>query len=343
MTIFSKTAIIIIAIFSFLSAPLYGQDHFEADPNARDILILTDWFEGEFDNEEQLWYQNDPRSSTREDQRTTRVHSINKRVHLPEFGKHVFYAEEYSDNDPTKIIRQRFVIFSSDVERKEIRMQQGFFKDPIKVLGAHEDVSKLEGITSDDLFFLNECDVYWNRKAGQFEGKMDDKACVFGDGEDRRYSVHNLTLSENKFWRVDETYRVSDNSLFSEAPVPGRPIKMRRSKIYMCNALFRSLDMMQQVATEPQKIHSQGGMIHITRPSDGKEFSIRIREKEYPYYDTRPDFLFLSVLKKGENRSLVYAVGDANSRNLAVYLPGEFTMNCVLDGYEFRETFESLR
>lgn len=342
MTFKPKLAIVFVAIISMFTSPLFAQEHAEADPNARDILILTDWFEGEFDNEEQLWYQNDPRSETPEDQRTTRVHSTNKRVHIPEFGEHVFYAEEYSDNDPTKIIRQRFIIFSSDLERKAIRMQQGFFTDTSKVLGAHNDVSKLEGLTPDDVFFLNECDVFWYRKAGQFEGKMDDKACVFGEGADRRYSVHNLTLSENKFWRVDETYRVSDNSLFAGPPVPGQPIKMRRSKIYMCNAIFRNPDF-SQIETEPQQIHSQGGLIHFTRPSDDKEFSIRIREKEYPYYDTRPDFLFLSVMNKGENRSLVYAVGDANSRNLAVYLPGEFTVNCVLDGYEFRETFESLR
>lgn len=343
MTLKSLFAIVSIVLYSIFATPLFAQEHTNADPNARDMLILTDWFEGEFDNEEQLWYQNDPRSATPEDQRTTRVHSINKRVHLPEFGEYVYYAEEYSDNDPTKIIRQRFIIFSSDLERKSIRMQQGFFKDAKKVLGAQSDVSKLDGLTPDDVFFLNECDVFWNRKADQFEGKMDDKACVFGEGADRRFSIHNLTLSHSKFWRVDETYRVSDNSFYAGPPVPGQPIEMRRSKIFVCNALFRSLDMMQSTETDGQRIHSQGGMIHLTRPSDGKEFSIRIREKEYPYYVTRPDFLFLSVMNKGENRSIVYSVSDPNSRHMAVYLPGEFTMNCVLDGYEFQESFESLR
>ena len=68
----------------------------EADPLARDLLVLTDWFEGEFDNEEQRWFQADPRSNTPEDERHVRVHATHQRIEAPEFGEHVFYVEEYT-------------------------------------------------------------------------------------------------------------------------------------------------------------------------------------------------------------------------------------------------------
>ena len=74
----------------------------ENDPFARDLLVLTDWFEGEFDNEEQRWFQADPRSNTPEDERHVRVHATHKRIEAPEFGEHVFYVEEYTNNDPEK-------------------------------------------------------------------------------------------------------------------------------------------------------------------------------------------------------------------------------------------------
>ena len=29
----------------------------QSDPNVRDLLLLVKWFEGEFDNDSQLWYE----------------------------------------------------------------------------------------------------------------------------------------------------------------------------------------------------------------------------------------------------------------------------------------------
>lgn len=164
------------------------------DPNARDLLILTKWFEGEFDSSEQIWFEKFEAANVAEEDRLERLHVLNKRIDLPEFGDHVFYVEEYSNNDPEEIVRQRFVTFAPDIEAGAIRMRQGFFKDSKKMLGA----KNLDDIKAKDLFFLDTCDVFWKRRAGQFEGKMKEKECVFGKDDKRRYSVHDLTLSENE-------------------------------------------------------------------------------------------------------------------------------------------------
>ena len=326
-------------VVALLCAPLATVAATEYDPLARDLLILTDWFEGEFDNEEQRWFQADPRSSTPEEERHVRVHTTHKRIEAPEFGEHVFYVEEYTHDDPERVFRQRLVIFSSAPEAGGIRMRQGFFNEPDRFLGAQHNPGLFDDLTAEDAFFLDECDVYWKRVAGQFEGGMRPKACVFGEGELRRYSVHDLYLSETKYWRVDSTFLVADDSLHVGMPAD-QPFELRRVKRFICGITF------DPRGPEPQEItdislHSQGGSADVTRERDGQEFTLLMRDKEYPYYSTRPDFIYFSIRRKGELASVVFTVNDPDSRSLAVNT-GDLVASCYRDGYEFRESLEEL-
>ena len=321
--------------------PVFAQQLYDVprDPHARDLLILTEWFEGEFDNEEQLWFQADPRSETPEEDRHVRLHTMHRRLDLPAFGEHVFYVEEFKNNDPDDLVRQRFVLFSSDGLKGGIRMKQGFFREPERARGAQFDPDKLADLRPDDVFFWDECDVFWRRVAGQFEGRMQPKACVFGDGVERRYSVHNLVLSKDKYWRVDATRLVSDDSLHVGHD-ESNPTEMRRAHIFVCEMSLRLDDGNTQRA-EGLRLHSQGGVQSVKREDTGEDYVLRLRDKEYPFYDTRPDFLFLSVRKKGEQRSLAYTVGDADARRLGVSFSGVLA-HCHREGYTFRQPLELL-
>ena len=328
-----------ILAIALLCAPLAAGAAPEDDPLARDLRVLTDWFEGGFDNEEQRWFQADPRSGTPEDERHVRVHATHKRIGAPEFGEHVFYVEEYTQNDPANVYRQRLVIFSSAPEAGGIRMRQGFFHEPERFLGAQHDPGVFDALRPADAFFLDECDVYWRRVAGQFEGGMRPKACVLGEGGLRRYAVHDLHLSETKYWRVDSTFLVSDDSLHVGMPAD-RPFELRRVKRFTCGITF------DPRGSEPQEItglslHSQGGSAEVTRERDGQEFTLLMRDKEYPYYETRPDFIYFSIRRKGEQASVVFTVNDPDSRSLGVNT-GDLLAYCHRDGYEFRESLEEL-
>ena len=328
--------------FLFLAlfcAPLAAVAAPENDPFARDLLVLTDWFEGEFDNEEQRWFQADPRSNTPEDERHVRVHTTHKRISAPDFGEHVFYVEEYTQDDPERVYRQRLVVFSSAPDEGGIRMRQGFFHEPERFVGAQHKPGLFDHLEPSDTFFLDECDVYFKRVAGQFEGAMRPKACVFGEGALRRYAVHNLYLSSNKYWRVDSTFLVADDSLHIGMPAE-RPFELRRVKQFICNFTF------DPRGPEPQEIrdlrlHSQGGSFDVTRKRDGAQFTVLMRDKEYPYYSTRPDFIYFSIRRKGEQASVVFTVNDPDSRSLAVNT-GELLASCHRQGYQFRESLEAL-
>lgn len=310
------------------------------DPHARDLVLLTQWFEGEFDNEEQLWFQNDPRSNTPEEDRHQRVHTMHRRLDLPEFGDHVFYVEEYKDNDPTEVFRQRFVIFSSEDAAAGIRMQQGFFRDPASALGAQYEPEKLASLTPADVFFMNECDVHWTRVADQFEGGMAPRACEFGEGDLRRYSVHDMVLSADKYWRVDATRLVSNDEIHV-GHAEDNPTQMRRAHLFDCELSLRLEDGSTQTA-RGLRVHSQGGIQAVERDDNGESYSIRLRDKQYPFYDTRPDFLFMAILKDSDARSVAYAIADPDSRRLGVSANG-LNAHCHREGFEFLEALDVLK
>lgn len=266
-----------------------------------------------------------------------RLHTMHRRLNLPEFGEHVFYVEEFKNNDPTDLVRQRFVVFSSQGLEGGIRMQQGFFKAPKKVLGAQHDPDKLSDLRISDVFFINECDVYWRRVGDQFEGRMHDKACVFGEGEKRRYSVHNMILSEDKYWRVDATRLVSNDKLHV-GHAEDNPSQLRRANTFVCEINFRLADGSSQ-KEENLRVHSQGGTQTVTHDETGDQYTIRLRDKQYPFYDTRPDFLFMAIRKSNERRSLAYALSDTDARRIAINF-GDVLAHCFREGYTFRQPLE---
>ena len=314
------------------------------DQFTRDIKILTNWFEGEFDNSEQLWYENFEAANVPMELRAERIHTTHVRLDMPDVGEHVFYVEEYIDHDPSNIIRQRFVIFESDLDEHAIRMKQGFIKEGAKFYG----VKNLDKIKFRNVSFLDGCDVFWHRRANQYEGQMKTKACVFGKGDLRRYSVHDMTLSDDKYLRTDSTYLVSDDS-FHKGNNPNRPYEMRKANRFECEVSFRPEDpklSFEEFRAQTQEvkglsIHSEGGTFSVKRESDGAEFTYLMREKEYPFYAERPEFIYFSIKEEGANRSSAFTVNDIDSRRLGVQ-SGGLGAFCHRIGYTFDESLELL-
>ncbi|MEQ8736794.1 MAG: chromophore lyase CpcT/CpeT [Rhodospirillaceae bacterium] len=310
----------------------------DMDPNARDLLILTDWFEGEFDNEEQRWFYT--RNGGEGEPKHLRMHAAHKRLDLPNIGEHVFYLQHHINDDPTDVARQRIAVFISEPEDQSIRMKQGFFKDPGKALNAHLDPSKLADLTADDIFFIENCDIFWRREADQYVANMKPKACQFGEGDLLRYSVHRWTLSETKLWLVDSSFLVSNDSLHVGLPVD-EPFRMRRSKIFECEVTFRTEDGREARSVKDIRLHSQGGLVWFDPDENGDVYGLRMRDKEYPFYSERPDFLLLSLQKKGQATMVGYALTDVEARRVGFNL-GSVLGHCHREGYDFRQTLDQL-
>lgn len=331
--------LLLVALLVALTPSIVAaQESLPMDPNARDMLILTEWFEGDFDNEEQQWFHT--RNGGEGEPAHVRMHASHTRVDLPNIGDHVFYIQHHINDDPTDVARQRIGVFISEPGDQSIRMKQGFFKDNDKVLNAHLDPSKLDGLTEDDIMFIENCDVFWRRDADQYVANMAPKACAFGEDELYRYSVHRWTLSETKFWLVDSSFLMSDDSLHVGMPVD-EPFRMRRSKIFECEVTFRNEDRSTARSIKDIRMHSQGGLVWFDPDENGDVYGIRMRDKEYPFYSERPDFLLFSLQKQGETSMVGYALTDVDARRVGFNL-GWVLGHCHREGYDFRQTLDQL-
>lgn len=292
------------------------------DPYARDVVMLTSWFGGEWDNDEQLWFENGRRANWPKDRRHQRVHTLHRKVDLPWLGKHVFYIEEYVDNDPTKIIRQRLVTFESDQPAGGVRSDIFFFRQPEKQAGAYWTPSKLAMLKKEDIYQQNGCRVIWKQEGEQYRGVIPPRECVMGEGKDQRWSQFEARLGKDKYWRVDRALRMSDSSLHT-GHIDEDPFRLRRAARFTCDVNFL-VDYLKGPDPADQhevglSIHAQGGEIKLVRKSTGVPYTLRLRQREYAYYTTDSDFMYLNFREDGKPFS-AYSLHDPDARFLGMNL-----------------------
>jgi hypothetical protein len=176
-----------------------------AAPTEDDVATLAEYLTGAFDSEAQN--SKEAAAGLPEAERHTRVTMFHRPVELPAFGAYVFYNQEYRTGDPTKIIRQRLVTLELDVAVDAIRMKQYFFHDPSGFTGAHLAPEKLSDLTSEDVWLLPGCDVFWQRSDNIFLGGMAEGTCVFAfpEGARQKTVIYNVLLDGNRFWRTDRS------------------------------------------------------------------------------------------------------------------------------------------
>lgn len=292
------------------------------DPYSRDVVMLTSWFGGEWDNDEQLWFESGRRANWPKERRHQRVHTLHRRADLPWLGKHVFYIEEYVDNDPAKVIRQRLVTFASDQQAGGVRSEIHFFRKPEQWLGAYASPGKLSTLKREDIYTQKGCHVLWKQEGEQYRGVIAQRECVLGEGAQQRWAQFEALLGKDKYWRVDRTLRLSDNSLHT-GHIDEDPFRLRRAARFNCDVNFL-VDYLKGPDPADQhevglSIHAQGGEIRVVRKSTGVPYVLRLRQREYAYYTTDSDFMYLNFREEGKPFS-AYSLHDPDARFLGMNL-----------------------
>lgn len=304
-----------------IAAPIFD----DGDPNVRDLGLLAQWFEGEYDNDEQLWVEKRSDWWGKADEKHGRIHAMHKRIKADSIGKYVFYIEEYMDDDPTKIGRQRLVSFESMKDKPGIIMKLYFLKDAAKyVMASDTHEAMLENVTMDALFDLDGCDVVFQRVGQQFHGSMIEKACQFGKGDELRYSVHDMIVSKDEYWRVDRTFLVKDDSFWKGHP-NAEPHKMRKVTYYICDLSFHEKAYYMPGKKDKKfkglRIHDQGGTSYQVNPIDGKTYFLQLRNKEYPFYPLEnSNFLFLRFKEEGQPASIGLSFGEPKAKKIGIQM-----------------------
>ncbi len=290
------------------------------DPNTRDLLILTKWFEGEFDNDSQIWFEGRRGISEDAPERHKRIHTTHTKIKADFLGSHVFYVEEYINDDVTKISRQRIVSFCSMAPAQEIKMIIYFLKDGKKYIGAQNKPNFFDNLKQEDLSLLNGCHVYFKKEGEQYFGSMRSKECQFGEGDLKRYSVHDMVVSKNEYWRVDRSFLVKNDTLH-KGHINNEPYKMRKASNYLCDIKFYEKSYAEptpnDVAYINLKIHNQGGFSWVMYPKENKKYGIQLREKEYPFYASDSDFFMMRFIKEGNKRSTIIVTAEPRVKKVS--------------------------
>jgi hypothetical protein len=292
----------------------------------RDLALFLTWLEGRFDNDRQVFFDRD--LMTPEHARNSRFHSIFRRVDLPVFGPNVFYVEQYSDNDPARVGRQRIYVFSPDYAEGAIKLTIHVPKEPAALLQAWRVPAKLAGLTPAQTTIYPGCDVWWKRQGNQFIGHMKPGACRIGSERSRRPIVdtEHFVLTQDEIWVLDAAPDARGAYVYGRSADVHS--KMRRVRPFECWASVlrgaRHGDSGEGqdswYFTRDIWLHDQGGEAVIrTDETPARDIRLRLRRVEWPYGANRPSLTL--YVHEGENeRAASYVWAEYDAERLGINL-----------------------
>lgn len=317
---------IFIALLLVLGFTGAAQAHSKADFAAQ-MKLLTEWLPGDYDNHEQIVRQSGGGLSQPTDKPFFRVHTIIKRVNMPAIGENVFYLEEYRDNDPTKITRIRLYKFTVDLDVQAIRLHLLNPLKPETLIGAHNDIAKVEALTMADMRADRDlCDVYIRWEGNQFRGSMKPNSC---NRPDKSIVDYTLTLGPKHHWVRNRALSAKTNDVVWEfAPGSGEDfIEQTKARWFACGIEHNADGDMTK--TKPYKsidIHDQGGEAEIAWP-DGRTLVFVIHDRAFSSPPDREFPLFRIHDKKNMTVPIAYAYTVDEAERFGLNL-GWFYIRC---------------
>ena len=354
----SKFALVLSAAL-LAAAPLAAQDDAKTlyrPPNAVKVLpaektenltfieldlnYAMQLWQGDFDNREQLQFDADVGKKDMATGGHLRVHSAIRKVELPKFGKNVLYVEEYKNNDPTSIFRQRIYVLTADKEEKAIRVTMHFMKDRKKWLGAHENAAILKDITPNDTSVLAGCEVFVRRDVDALQGSMKTKACVFGEEGKKGYSDYQVRLEKNNYWFRDRIIDFKTDQPREQVADFSWHV-LERARMFACMVDFPKTPGKPMMYTDKYIVmHDQGGTYFFDHP-DGRKMVLTLRNNwSYGMYRET----LVTVVQEGDEKgpTLAYGWSEPGADRIGIN-PSWMRVQCDLDTPANRKFQQDLR
>ena len=310
------------------------------DVLAKDLRVLLEYFPGRYDNDLQVYF--DGELKTPEMERNGRIHSIFAPVNLPAFGPNMFYVEQYSDNDPNKIYRQRLYRFSIDAAEKAIKLEifAPSADQAQAIKGAYQDPAKLSVLSPTNMILYPGCEVYWRRQEQQFVGTMKPGACRVNSQRTGKTLIitDHLVLSNRSITILDQA--VDEAGAYVYGNKANIPHKLNKARPFTCWTSVLRGAKHGDTGVGPESwtfdrgwIHDQGGELAVkTDEVPVREFYLRLRLAEWPYGTNRPS-LTLYVHEKGNPRAVSYSWADEGANRVGINLRW-LQASCTLAGPE---------
>ena len=308
--------LLVAALLSSMASAQAADDPFQ-DILVRDMAEMLEMFPGEYDNQEQVYFEKE--LGIDENLRHRRTHHHFVPVKVDGIPGETFYAHQYQHNDPENIYRQRIYSFETDFEEMAIRLTIYTPSNPEALRSGHRDTSIFENLSVGDFYLKPGCEVFWKRSGDQFDGYLKEGACNYYSERFGKqiYLNETLMLSEGELWINDTAVDEDGNSVFGAAN--RGPSKNRKARIFKCWASMPKKD--GSWSFDPGlMIHDQGGTAWATTGEDEPARAmLKIRNVSWPTGRNR-DSLVLYMYREGEDRAASYAWTEPSAKRIAINL-----------------------
>jgi hypothetical protein len=290
----------------------------------KDVATIVQWLDGAWDNSEQWHFARE--QNVAEELRNPRVHSIFRKVDLPALGENVFYVQQYLNDDPAKIYRQRFYVFAADYAKQAVRLDILTPKDAEAVKDAHLDPSKLAGMTADAVEATPGCEVYWRRNGEHFNGAMVKDACrVVSERLGKTIVINDdLMLSETELWINDQARDEQGGYVFGNKA--NEPVKVRKLRPFSCwvSTLKPGSDPEDQANwsfAANQPIHDQGGRLWLEPGEKANvKVGLKMRNVVWPYGRNQPSLVLYVYDEANPEKAVSYSWADPDATRVGINL-----------------------
>lgn len=270
-----------------------------------DIAELHSLMTGRFDNNIQTLIE---RSNNAENPHE-RIHSVLVPVNIPELSEYVLYTEQYAQNDPEKIFRQRLYAFSN--EGKEIKMALYKIKDKDRFKQAYLNPSILEEIKVEDANHINGCDLYFAKEDNTYIGKTRENECSIKLPHLNKPMNVSTTIhvSPKELWIYDEAFTADGKMIWGrEDKVPH---KLNQARSYKCTSLLKKEDGSGYIRSKSDNMHDQGAKFYINEGE--RKFSIDLSQV---IYGNSLELIKLGLHKGDEIPTMFYIWSDPDSKRI---------------------------
>ncbi|MEM7351758.1 MAG: chromophore lyase CpcT/CpeT [Acidobacteriota bacterium] len=292
-----------------------------------DLEQMMEWFTGRFDNYWQVRLEEGAKEPVEHPH--GRIHSIFAPIEMPSLGEHVFYVQQYSDGDPTKIYRQRLYRFGLHEAEQAVELVIYAPPDAKAVVDAHLDPTKLAGLGPDNLKSYPGCEVYWQRQGrgtedDHFIGFTKENACQVTSSRSGKTLIisDDLRLDAGQIWIQDRAVDTEGNWIYGNKA--GIPHKLQKVRFFECYAAAPKGEKPDGTTDwnlwRPIEIHDQGGSYPLVPPEAAEaQYTIELFQAVYEGENTVP-VLELAVREKGKEKSIAYAWADPKSERIGINL-----------------------
>lgn len=284
-----------------------------------DLKEMMQWFEGEFDNFQQVWKEGEDKVD--EALRHERIHSIFKKIKAPKLGNNVFFVKQFQNGDTTNIYRMRLYNFSINTTENAIQLDIYSFLNPEeekKYAMANHNPSILENIDFDNLRGTSGCEVYWKKNDDHFVGYMKDKACHFTSRRSGKeiYITDTLKLTEDEIWIQDEAEDADGNYVFGNKA--GIPHKLKKCRFFTgWIGVEKEVGSHNFYFMKNITLHDQGQKVTLIDDKDGTvtKYSIELSEV---VYNSGIEVLKLAFYEEGKDKAPAYVWANPNAKQIGV-------------------------